>query len=185
MARLRKFVAYRALERPYTRISKYKKKSFIKTTTHVKVIRFGTGNSKKKFPYQLHLVSKQGLQIRDNALESARQSCNRLLETTLGLSSYSMKLRLYPFHILRENPLASGAGADRFSTGMQKSFGKPIGSAVRIMRGQKIITVGVEKENLELAKVAVGRFKKKIPGSYTIQIEENKQQLPLASPKSI
>jgi len=171
MAKLRKFVAYRKLERPYTRISKYKKKSFIKTTTNVKVIRFNTGNLKKKFPYSLHLVSKEGLQIRDNALESARQTCNRLLEGTLGLGGYFMQVRTYPHHILRENPLAQGAGADRFSTGMQKSFGKPIGSAARIKIGQKVVTVSVNEPNLELAKKALTRFKKKVPGSWLIETE--------------
>lgn len=175
MARLRKFIAYRRLERPYTRVSKYKKKSFIKTKTNIKVVRFNTGNLKKRFPYSLHLVSKQGLQIRDNALESGRQTCNRLLETTLGLTGYFMRVRAYPFHILRENPLAAGAGADRFSTGMQKSFGKPIGSAARIQRGQQVATVSVEKQHIVLAKKALDRFRKKVPGSYWILVEENKQ----------
>ena len=171
MARLRKFSAYRSLERPYTRISKYKKKSFIKTTANIKIVRFNTGNAKKKFPHALHLVSKQGLQIRDNAIESARQTCNKLLEGTLGTGGYSMQVRPYPHHILRENPLASGAGADRFSTGMQKSFGKPIGSAARIREGQKIVTVSVNKKDMTLAKKALTRFKKKIPGSYLIIAE--------------
>ena len=174
MAKLRKFVAYRKLERPYTRISKYKKKSFIKTTTNIKIVRFNTGNLNKKFPYSLHLVAKDSLQIRDNALESGRVTCNRLLENTLGVAGYHMQLRPYPFHILRENPLAAGAGADRFSTGMQKSFGKPIGSAARIKEGQKLVTVYINKKDMEVAKKALSRFKKKIPGSYLIVTEERK-----------
>jgi len=171
MAKLRKFSAYRKLERPYTRMSKYKKKSFIKTTANIKVVRFNTGNLKKKFPYSLHLVSKEGLQVRDNAIESGRQTCNRLLENTLGLMGYSMQVRPYPHHILRENPLAAGAGADRFSTGMQKAFGKPYGSAARIRAGQKIATVSVYKKDIDLAKKALDRFRKKIPGTYLIEAE--------------
>ena len=174
MAKLRKFTAYRTLERPYTRLSKYKKKSFIKTTRNIKIVRFKTGNLTKKFPYSLHLVAKDDLQIRDNALESGRQSANRVLELTLGSGGYFMQLRSYPHHILRENPLASGAGADRFSTGMQKSFGKPIGSAARIKKGQKLVTVSVNKPQVKLAKKALDRFRKKIPGSYLIQLEEPK-----------
>lgn len=172
MVKLRKFTAYRSLERPYTRISKYKKKSFIKTTPNIKVVRFNTGNLKKKFPHTLHLVSKSGLQIRDNALESGRQTCNRLLELTLGPTGYFMQVKTYPHHILRENPVAAGAGADRFSTGMQKSFGKPIGSAARIKEGQKVVTVSVNKKDLELAKKALNRFRKKIPGGYLIEEEK-------------
>jgi len=172
MVRLRKFVAYRNLERPYTRISKYKKKSFIKTTPHIKVVRFNTGAANKQWDTTLHLIAKNSLQIRDNALESGRQTCNRLLEQNLGLTGYFMQLRPYPYHILRENPLAQGAGADRFSTGMQKSFGKPTGSAARIMEGQIIVTVKVNKQNRGLAKKALERFSKKIPGSYMIQEEK-------------
>lgn len=174
MVKLRKFSAYRILKRPYTRRSKYKKKSFIKTTANVKIVRFKTGNFRKKFPYSLHLVAKGDLQIRDNALESARQTANRVLELTLGTGGYFMQLRLYPHHILRENPLAAGAGADRFSTGMQKSFGKPIGCAARIKKGQKLVSVSVNKQHLELAKKALNRFRKRIPGSYLIQTEGKK-----------
>ncbi|MBI4170413.1 MAG: 50S ribosomal protein L16, partial [Candidatus Aenigmarchaeota archaeon] len=31
--------------------------------------------------------------------------------------------------MLRENALATGAGADRFQSGMRQSFGKPVGTA--------------------------------------------------------
>ncbi|MEA2037121.1 MAG: 50S ribosomal protein L16 [Nanoarchaeota archaeon] len=174
MAKLRKFVAYRKLERPYTRLSKYKKKSFIKTTRNTKIVRFITGNPRKKFPHVLHLVSKQDLQIRDNAIESGRVSGNRALESTLGVSSYFMQVRPYPHHILRVNPLAAGAGADRFSTGMQKSFGKPEGNAARIKEGQKIVSVSVDKQNIPTAKKALDRFRKKLPGSYLVEFEEKK-----------
>ncbi len=174
MARLRKFSAYRRLERPYTRISKFKKKSYIKTTPNIKVISFDMGNLKKKFKYTLNLNSKSDLQIRDNALESARETSNRLLEKTLGLSNFHMKIKVYPFHILRENPLATGAGADRFSTGMQRSFGKPIGSAAQIIKGQTMFSVSVEKANLEVAKKALKRAASKLPCSCTIATKENK-----------
>ena len=45
---------------------------------------------------------------------------------------YFFQLRIYPHHILRENPLAAGAGADRMSTGMKCAFGKPISVAARV-----------------------------------------------------
>ena len=127
MARLRKFCAYRRLERPYTRVSKFREKSFIRANPNIAIVRFDMGDPTKKFQYQLDLISKDDLQIRHNALESARMTCNRLLENQVGKKSYYLKVRVYPFHILRENPLAAGAGADRMSTGMKHSFGKPIG----------------------------------------------------------
>ena len=130
------------------------------------------GDANKKFQYTLSLKARNALQIRDNSLESARMSSNRLLEP-LGPSSYFMRLRVYPFHILRENPLATGAGADRFSTGMQKSFGKPIGNAARIMKGQTIFEVCVDEPNLKMAKEAMKRASHKIPCSCILEVTKN------------
>lgn len=173
MARIRKGVSYRRLERPYTRVSKFKAKSFIRTTPNPKTVVFDMGNLEKKFEYTLKLKSKSGLQIRDVALNSARETANRLLEKTLGIANFHLKINVYPFHILRENPVATGAGADRFSTGMQKSFGKPIGQAARIKKGQTIFTIGIDKANLELARKALHRAATKLPCSCTIEIEKN------------
>ena len=173
MARIRKFSAYRRLERPYTRTSKFKDKAFVRVTPNILIAKFETGNLKKKYPYVLNLVSKGDLQIRDNAIESARMTSNRLLEKTLGVVGFKMKTRIYPFHVLRENPVATGAGADRFSTGMQKSFGKPIGQAARVKKGQTIITAKTDKAGLEVAKKALHRAATKLPCSCTIVVEEN------------
>ena len=174
MARLRKFVAYRRLERPYTRTSKFKTKAYIRMTPTVKVVRFDTGAPSKSFQYTLSLMSKDDLQIRDNALESARMTSNKLLETYLGLNGFHLKVKVYPHHVLREHALASGAGADRFSSGMAHSFGKPIGVAARVKKGQAIFQVRVDKPNLDVAKQALERASKKLPCSCTIQIAEIK-----------
>lgn len=176
MAKLRKFVAYRRLERPYTRTSKYKKEAYIRMSPSVKVVRFVTGNSNRKFKYTLELLSKSDLQIRDNALESARQTSNRVMEGGVGLQNYHMHVKSYPFHVLREHALASGAGADRFSSGMARSFGKPIGKAARIRKGDTIIQLSVNKEHLDTAKKALHRALTKLPCSCTIQVSENKIQ---------
>ena len=172
MARIRKFVAYRRTKRPYTRISKFKAKSYIRMTPNVKVVRFNTGDPSKDFPWILNLVSKSDLQIRDNALESARQTSNKLLESFLGLSGFHLRVSVYPHQVLREHSLASGAGADRFSSGMAHPFGKPIGVAARIKKGQTIFQVRVDKQNIGVAKQALERASKKLPCSCTIQISE-------------
>lgn len=174
MAKLRKFAAYRNLERPYTRKSKFKQKSFVRATPPINVVRFDMGNPKKKFPFTLELKSKSALQIRHNALESARQSSNKILEAALGKTLYHMKIMVYPHHILRENPLASGAGADRMSTGMKMSFGKSIGAAARIREGQTIVRLRVDKPSLKLARAALKRFSNKLPCSYSIVQTESK-----------
>jgi large subunit ribosomal protein L10e len=172
MARLRKFSAYRSVERPYTRISKFKKKSFIKANPNINVVRFEMGDPNRKFDISMDLVSKDDLQIRHNAIESARQSSNRLLEHKIGQGGYFYKIRIYPHHILRENPVASGAGADRFSTGMQHAFGKPIGKAAQVKKGQIIATVAVDKAHLKIGKLALQRIAHKLPGSCTIQMQK-------------
>lgn len=173
MAKLRKFCSYRNIKRPYTRVSKYKKKAYIRMTPNPKVVRFATGASSKKFEYTLTLNSRAELNIRDNALESARQVSNRLLETTIGPSFYKLNLKVYPFHVMRENPLAQGAGADRFSTGMSHAFGKPIGIAARVRKGQTIFQVDIDQKNLDLAKEALVRAATKLPCACTIDILRN------------
>ena len=172
MVKLRKFVAYRRLKRPYTRTSKFKAKSYIRMTPNVKVVRFNTGDPNKVFQYTLNLLSKSDLQIRDNALESARQTSNKLLESFLGLNGFSLKVVVYPYHVLREHSLAAGAGADRFSSGMAHPFGKPIGVAARVKKGQTIFQVKVDKQNIGVAKQALERASKKLPCSCTIKIIE-------------
>lgn len=175
MARLRKAVCYRKLERPYTRVSKFKKNSFIKTNYNARIIKFVMGNARKEdFQYKLKLHPKVDVQIRDNAIESARLTSNRLLEKAIGTSGYFFRVNKFPYHILRNNPIASGAGADRFSTGMKKSFGKPIGQAAQFKKGDAIFELKVDKKNLETAKKALKRASYKVSCGCAIEIIENK-----------
>ncbi len=167
MAKLRKGSAYnKEFKRPYTRKSKYRKKDFVRGSPHSKVIRYEMGNLQKQpgeFEYTLTLVTKKDLQIRHNALESARQSGNRVLEKYLGKSGFRMQLRKFPHHLLRENALASGAGADRMSTGMAASFGKTVGLAAQVKAGEAVFVVSVDKTGLKYAKEGLTRCKNKLP----------------------
>jgi len=164
MAKLRKGSAYnQVLKRPYTRRSKYRSKNFIRAAPHSKVVRYIMGNPKKKFEYTLTLIAKKELQIRHNALESARQSGNRWLETKAGKADYFLQLRKHPHHLLRENVLASGAGADRMSTGMAGSYGKVIGLAAQVHKNDTLFIACVDKKNLGIAKQALIRCKNKLP----------------------
>lgn len=174
MAKIRKGVSYRKLERPNTRISKFKDKSFVRITPSIKIIRFDMGDVNRNFDYQLSLVPKDSIQIRQEAMESARQASVRLLERNLGKMGFHLKIRKFPFHILRENPLAAGAGADRMSTGMQKSFGKPIGVACQVFKGEKLFSVSVDKQNIEAAKTALRNAASKMPCSFSIEVVGNK-----------
>src|SRR3990172_7219762 len=171
MARLRKFCCYRDLKRAYTRFSKYKKLCYIRARPANRISRY-TGGTQDVFQVKVHLIPKIDLQIRDAALESARQTSNRVLENALGKTGYFFQMRVYPHHILRENPLASGAGADRLSTGMAHNYGKPIGIAAQIKKGQPIFTVKTNKEHVPLARFAMKRASYKLPCACSIIVEE-------------
>ena len=170
MARIRKFAAYRRLERPYTRFSKFRNKSFIRALPHMLLNKFNMGDKAKKFSYKVELLAKNPVHIRHNAIESARMTTNRYLEKNLGKKEYFFTIRIYPFHVLRENPLASGAGADRMSTGMKKSFGKPISRAAQIKKGQVLLEVNVNKSNIQVGRDALDRAKHKLPCSCSVKV---------------
>jgi large subunit ribosomal protein L10e len=164
MARIRKFVAYRKLERPYTRKSKYRTKNFIRAFPHNTIVRYVMGATNKAFANTILVQSKQGLQIRHNSLESGRRVAVQYLEGSLGKTGFYLRLHKFPHHVLRENPLASGAGADRLSTGMKMSFGKPIGIAAQVQQGDTVFEV--RADNLASAKRAANLIKSKLPGSW-------------------
>ncbi|MGM5481505.1 MAG: 50S ribosomal protein L16 [Nanobdellota archaeon] len=165
--------AWRRLERPYTRKSKYRSKAFVRAVPTNKIVKYEMGNLSKEFPYVVRLHSSSDIQIRHNALESARKTANRALDLGIGRTSYKFKFRVYPHHILRNNPLASGAGADRMSTGMQMSFGKPVGVAAQLREGQPIMEVHCNKRGIPAAKKALSRARKKFPCSGYVLVEED------------
>lgn len=171
---MRRSRAYRRIERPYTRISKFAKKSFIRITPSRKITRFNMGEEKTR-KYSLDMVSKKSVQIRQEAIESARMTSLRLLEKSIP-TDFFFRIRKYPHHILRENPLASGAGADRVSTGMKQSFGKPIGVALQLKKGGRLFSVSVNEAGLDIARKALQRATKKLPTPFLIVITRNKTE---------
>jgi large subunit ribosomal protein L10e len=171
MAKLIRAVAWRRLERPYTRKSKYRKLNFVRSVPHSKIVKFVMGDTTKDFPVKVVLKADKDIQLRHNALESARLSSNRYLEKTLGKKGFQFKIRVYPHHILRNNPLAAGAGADRMSTGMARSFGKAVGVAARVRAGQEVFEVNCEKEHVNAAKEALRRAYMKFPVPCSIEVK--------------
>ena len=170
MAKLLNASAYRTVKRPYTRKSKYRKKSFVRAVPHNKIVRFVMGNRQKEFPYVVKLRTKARLQIRHDALEAARTTANRALVKGAP-KNYRMRIRPYPHHVLRNNPLAAGAGADRMSTGMKHSFGTPIGIAAQLDEDQVVFEAFVEKKDIAVAKLAMNRGRQKLPCACRITIE--------------
>ena len=60
------------------------------------------------------------------------------------------------------------------STGMQKSFGKPIGVSAQVKKGKPVFQISVEKENILVAKEALHKALMKMPCSFSILVNENK-----------
>ncbi len=174
MARLRKFICYRRTERPYTRKSKYSKKNFIKVYPSSRIQRFQTGDPRRVFRYRLLVKANESVQVRHNALEAARLTANKHMEREVGKGNYFLKMRVYPHHVLRENPLAKGAGADRMSTGMANSFGKRVSSAAQVRKGQPIYELYVDENGLKAGKLAVKRQSYKFPCACSIEIVDTK-----------
>lgn len=170
MAGLRKGCCYRLLERPYTRKSKFKSKNYVKAIPNHKIQSFEMGNRNGKFDYKVKLVSRNTLQLRHNAIESARMVVNRQLEKHLG-GNYFFKIMIYPHHALRENKMLGGAHADRIQSGMAHSFGKPAGVAAQVKKGKDIFIAYVNKEGVEPAKIAMQNANPRMPGSYLIVVE--------------
>ena len=168
MVGLRPGRCYKKLERAYTRKSKYKAKAFIKAVPAVKIVKFDMGDLKKKFPREVNLISKEALQLRQNAVESSRLIINRILMKDLN-KNYHLKIRIYPHHVLRENKMLTGAGADRMQSGMQKAFGKPVAIASRIKKGQTIFSAYVDEKDVNIAKEALKKAIPRLPCKCAIE----------------
>ena len=173
---LRPAHCYRGQDKPaYTRIAVTKHdKNFIGTNPTLRTRQFNMGNPLKKYTKIIDLVCDvPGIQIRDNAIESARLNVNRALITSLGKENFFMRLRVYPFHIMRENKLAQGAGADRVSSGMKHAFGKPIGKAARLRQNQKIFSLLCEEHQVESAKAGLMRAIPKMGFPMSVHVHDD------------
>lgn len=163
---------YKKFQRPYTRQATHvPRKGYVKGVPKPKISEFELGK-KDNYEKKLFLVSQNNVQIRHNALESARISAVQMLDKKIGKGgSYFLKIRVFPHQVLRENALATGAGADRFQQGMRQSFGKPIGTAARVKAGQKIIEVRVNNAFIDAAKIALKQARYKLPTTCKILVE--------------
>ena len=158
-------------ERPYSRVAvKVHKKNFIGAVPGLKTRQFNMGNPTKHFTHILDLKVGEAVQLRDNSIESARIAINRYLVKHLGKEGFFMRIRIYPFQILRENKQAQGAHADRIQTGMSKAFGKPIGRAARTRPGQKIISVLVDEPSIKIAKEGLLRARSRLNCDVSVRI---------------
>jgi len=180
---IRKALSYsKKVNRPYTRVSKVKAKSYIKVVPPNKVVKYNIGNQRSfaegKLPFVLSLLSDETLVIRDTSIESARMVLTKNLETRLPGKFY-LWLKIYPHHILRNNKAAAGAGADRLSTGMKQSFGIIEGRAARVIAGQELLLIACDSEQtVATARQIIAMAKSKLPCKTRVTLEKLESQMP-------
>jgi large subunit ribosomal protein L10e len=163
----------RKIERPWTRVStKVPRKSYVAGVPQLKLHQFEMGKRTGEFDTTLYLIAKQAVQMRNQSIEAARIVSQSFLEKKVGLDNYFFKVLLYPHQVIREKPIATGAGADRYSMGMSLAFGKPSTSAVQTKKNEKLMMLKVNKNNLNIAKQALKKAALKLPTPTRIEIVE-------------
>ena len=142
----------------------YTRREYMGGVPNPKIVHFELGNvdAKNEFPVEISLIADEDCQIRHNALESARIIANKYL-SKIGSANYFLWIRVYPHHVIREHKMATGAGADRISSGMSKAFGKPVGTAARVRKDQVIMSARIYPQNVEAAKKALKEASYKLP----------------------
>ena len=145
-----------------------------------RILRYFMGNRKKAeaggFPVKVSLLADNSCQIQDKALEAARQVANARIRDSAG-DNYALRMHTYPHQILRENKQATGAGADRVSQGMRQAFGKNVGTAARVQRGQTVISIVTTPQNYIVARDALRKANCKFPTPCTIKVVEGFEHL--------
>jgi len=173
MATLRKANAYSKRNvTPFTRVSKRRQKSYIKTVPQQKIVKFSMGRydllKRGKLPHKLVMASVEKVQLRHNALESCRQFINKKVNTETN-GQYLFKVIPFPHHIQRENKMITGAGADRMQTGMQLSYGKSSGKAAILKKDSRIFELYLPTEkSAQAARKALKQVNSKLPGKTKI-----------------
>lgn len=90
-----------------------------------------------------------------------------------GKDSFHMRIRVHPFHVIRQKKMLTCAGADRLQTGMRHAFGKPAGSVARVQIHQPLISIRCSEKSVAACKEALRRAKYKIAGRQEI-VETNR-----------
>jgi large subunit ribosomal protein L10e len=153
----------------------YTRREYIRKIPGSKVVQFDMGNLSDEFPVKVSLAVKNPTHLSHNSLEAARIASNRFMQRKAGRMGYHLKIRVFPHQIVRENPMATGAGADRVQNGMRKSFGKSISSEAIVKKNQKVLSIDTNKKNFLDAKEALRRAAMKLPVSCRIVVDKGEE----------
>ncbi len=155
----------------------YTRRKFMGGVPNNRIQQYDMGNLTDELPIVMSLKVKNRVQIRHTSLEAGRIAANRLLSKDAGVANYHLKVRVYPHIVLRENKLATGAGADRVSSGMRQAFGKNVGTAARLECNQVILTVSCTQAAAKTAKLALWKASMKYPTPCYIDVEKGAEFL--------
>ena len=160
---------YRRLKGPA-----YTRRKYIGGVPNNRIMQFHVVNRRAaetgEFLMELNLIADESCKIRHTALEAARVISNSTIRKAAGAQNYALRIHTYPHHVLRENKQATGAGADRVSQGMRCAFGKNVGTAARVKRGQRIISLKFTPEHYLVAKDALRKASMKLPTPCTTKL---------------
>ena len=169
-------VMYRRLKGPA-----YTRRKYIGGVPNNRIMQFHVGNRRAaetgEFQVVLELRADNDVQIRHTALEAARVVSNSTIRKEAGAQGYALRVHTFPHHVLRENKQATGAGADRVSQGMRCAFGKNVGTAARVKRGQRVISIHVDAPHYLTAKDALRKATMKFPTPCTVRLIRGHEHL--------
>jgi len=151
---------------------KLPKKNYIRARPHTSLLTFNMGADRDDYDLTASLDALHYIQLRSNAIEAARESTNKYLESQLP-GEYYFRVLVFPHSVIREHRLAVGAHADRISQGMSLSFGKPMAMAARLRKGQALFMVRASQQNVNQVKEALKRATSKLSGHYRINVAKS------------
>jgi len=167
---------YRRLKGPA-----YTRRKYIGGVPNNRIQSFHAGNrvaaETGQFKVIMELRADNSCQIRHTALEAARVISNSTIRKIAGTEGYALRVHTFPHHILRENKQATGAGADRVSQGMRCAFGKNVGTAARVKRGQRVMSLQINPEHYTVARDALRKASMKFPTPCTVRLIQGHELL--------
>lgn len=151
MAIKRKALAY-SKRKPVvnTRKSKQQRYNYVKVVPPQKIVKFNMGDIKGHengiYGYKITMSTVEPIQIRDLALEAARQHIHKEM-TKILQKNYFLRCHPYPHNILRNNRVFSGGSkGERVQTGMTKSYGSPEGRSATLRKDSPVYTAFFNQE---------------------------------------
>ena len=149
----------------------YTRREYVHGAPQPKITKFAMGEERQDYDVEVSLIAKENVLIRDRALEAVRITTNKNLSKNVGSGQYFLRILVYPHHVLRENKMMTGAGADRLQEGMRRAFGRAVGRAAAVRKGQPILIVRSYCKNLELIIKALRVAGAKIPKGAKITVK--------------